>query len=137
MKWGWGWGDQDFGVCMHIPVYARTVSFLGWYVGVKGTNTQYSGVKKILLRIFFKVLNNNCLVVDIHKNWEWENILGVPKKMRLCFCLISRQPSIRLANNFFSWKLRSIRTFSIQNHFCAIKGAENFIKQNGVLEQIN
>ena len=29
----------------------------------------------------------------------------------LGFCLISRQPSIRFLNHFFSWKLRSIRKY--------------------------
>ena len=38
---------------------------------------------------------------------------------------------------FFSWKLRSVHTFWIQNHFCTIKGAEKFAKQNVVLKQIN
>ena len=48
--------------------------------------------------------------------------------MRLPFCLISRQPIIGVLNRFFSWKLRSMRKFWIQNHFCAILGGRDIHK---------
>ena len=55
-------------------------------------------------------------------------IQGVPKKIRLNFCLIFQQPSIEFFNLFLSWKLRSIRKFWIQNHFSAISGGRNIYK---------
>ena len=55
-------------------------------------------------------------------------IQGVPKRMRLGFCLISQQPCFRFSHRFFSWKLRSIRKFWIQNHFCAILGNRDIYK---------
>ena len=56
-------------------------------------------------------------------------ITGCPKKIGLCFCLISRQPSTGFSIFFSSWKLRSIRKFWVHNHFCAI-----FAKQIGILD---
>ena len=38
---------------------------------------------------------------------------------------------------FFSWKLRSICKFWIQNHFCAILGGQDGYETNVVLKQIN
>ena len=60
--------------------------------------------------------------------WKSKESKGCPKKMKLGFCLISRQPNIRFSNSFFSWKLRYIHKFWIQNHFCEILGDQDIYK---------
>ena len=62
---------------------------------------------------------------------------GCLKKGLIIGCLISWQPCIRFLNRFFTWKLRSICKFWIQNISVQYYGAEKFKKQNAVMKQIN
>ena len=63
-----------------------------------------------------------------------QDIQGVRKKMRLRFCLISRQPSIGFSNNFFSpenWD--PYKKFEYKTNSVRFFGVEIFAKQNGIL----
>ena len=59
--------------------------------------------------------------------------LGVPKKMKLRFCLISRQPSIGFSNRFFPLKTEIHKNFEYKPISVRFLGAEIFAKQNGIL----
>ena len=53
--------------------------------------------------------------------WNTLYIQGVSKKMVQClFCKFLGNQALDFQMVFFSWKLRSICKFWIQNHFCAI-----------------
>ena len=54
---------------------------------------------------------------------------GVLKKMVQClFCKYLSNQALDFQMFFFSWQLRSIRKFWIQNHFCAILGEQGINK---------
>ena len=62
---------------------------------------------------------------------------GCPKKMRLLFCLISRQPNIGFSNHFLLLKIEiHSYIFNTKPFLCDIRGPEIFTKQNAVLKLI-
>ena len=63
-----------------------------------------------------------------HKGLSFLKLQGAPKRIRLGFCLISRQPSIGFLNSFFLLKLRSMSKYWKQNHFCVILGGWDIYK---------
>ena len=90
------------------------------------------------LRSPFEVTSwSHIICMNTSPLYELPFCTGCPKKMRLRFCLISRQPNIGFSNSFFSWKLRSIPKFWIQNHFYAILGGRGIYKTKYVLKLIN
>ena len=63
---------------------------------------------------------------------------GCFKKMVPClFCKFLGNQALDFQIVFFSWKLRSIRPFWIQTHFCAILAGQDIYKTKCGLKQIN
>ena len=60
---------------------------------------------------------------------EFKKIQGVSKKMVQClFCKYLNNQALDFQIVFFSWKLRSICKFWIQNNFCATLGGQDIYK---------
>ena len=81
---------------------------IGGLEGLKGWILGLLNQKESLFQQVFLTQQRLVLVkvepsIDIYFAFSW-NLQGVPKKMRLLFCLISRQPNIRFSNCFFLLK---------------------------------
>ena len=68
---------------------------------------------------FAETVTKSYNILWLHQSYT-SHIQGVPNKLDTCFALYLSNLVSDFQIVFFSWKLRSIRKFWIQNHFCAI-----------------
>ena len=74
------------------------------------------------------LISYNIVLQTMYGSHLWNEIQGVPKKIRQGFCLISRQPSIGFSNRFFLLKTDIHTQILNTNHFCAILAGRDIYK---------
>ena len=106
-------------------------SDLNWHSGkrrclLKGYSTNKIKHKTLIYNIYNLQYTNSSKWVKFQK---LKILQSVPKRIRLFILNITVTKYSIFKSFFFSWKLRSVHTFSIQNYFCAIKGGWNIHKR--------
>ena len=93
----------------HIPLFAAYYGLINIFRGKAMHDKNNLSIlwNKIICWPIISLLSHFSLTPSINGDpWNWlcKTIQGVPIKMRLGFCLISRQPNIGFSNRFFLLK---------------------------------